>query len=280
MPRPKISAIVTSFNEVDQIEECLASLLWADEVLLVDSYSTDGTVELVREKFPTVIVEQRKYYGSAAQKNYGIDRVSNDWVLISDSDERVTPELRDEILQTLENPKVWAYAIYRRNFILGKEVKYSGLQRDRVTRFFHRQHARYPNRRVHTDLAVDGPIAELKGKFLHNYVRSLDHMSEKMTRYGVWGGTQLFLNGRRSKPFEIFSHSFVRFVRDYFLNLGILDGARGLVVCGIHVYYTFWKYSKLWEYTTLEKMGKPVPLVELEPEEERWIMPWEKKPTS
>jgi glycosyltransferase involved in cell wall biosynthesis len=280
MSRPKISAIVTSFNEVDQIEECIASLLWADEVLLVDSFSTDGTVELVRSKFPQVIVEQRTYYGSAAQKNYGIDRVSNDWILIADSDERVPPELRDEIFRVLENPKYWAYAIYRRNFILGKEVRYSGLQRDRVTRLLHRKHARYPNRRVHTDLAVDGDIGKLKQKFLHNYVRSLDHMSEKMTRYGVWGGTQLFLNGQRSKPAEIFTHAFARFIRDYFGNLGILDGARGLIVVGLHVWYTFWKYSKLWEYTELERLGRPVPLVEIEPEAERWVMPWEKDPTS
>ena len=280
MPRPKISAIVTSFNEVDQIEECIASLLWADEVLLVDSFSTDGTVELVREKFPQVVIEQRTYYGSAAQKNYGIDRVSNDWILIADSDERVTTELRDEILRVLEKPKFWAYAIYRRNFILGKEVRFSGLQRDSVTRLFHRQHARYPNRRVHTDLAVDGDTGRLKYKFLHNYVRTLDHMSEKMTRYGVWGGTQLFLNGQRSKPSEIFTHAFARFFRDYFINLGILDGARGLIVVGLHVWYTFWKYSKLWEYTQLEKMGKPVPLVEVEPEAERWVMPWEKDQAS
>lgn len=280
MARPKISAIVTSYNEVDQIEECIQSLLWADEVLLIDSFSSDGTVELVREKFPTVRIEQRTYYGSASQKNVGIDHVTNDWVIIADSDERVTPELRDEILRTIENPKYWAYAIYRRNFILGKEVKYSGLQRDSVRRLFHKAHARYPNRRVHTDLAVDGEVGRLKYKFLHNYVRSLDHMSEKMTRYGVWGGTQLFLNGQRSKKIEIFSHAFMRFLRDYFVNLGILDGARGMIVVGVHVWYTFWKYAKLWEFTELERLGKPVPLVDVEPEAERWVMPWESDSSS
>jgi glycosyltransferase involved in cell wall biosynthesis len=275
MARPRVSALVTSFNEVDQIEECLASLLWADDVLLVDSFSTDGTVELVRQKFPTVRVEQRKYLGSAAQKNWGIDNAAHDWVLIADADERVTPELRDEVLRVLENPRHWAYAIFRRNFILGKEVKYSGLQRDRVTRLLHRKHARYPNRRVHTDLAFEGELGILKHKFLHNYVRSFDHMSEKMTRYGVWGGTQLFLNGRRSKPMEIFIHCFARFFRDYFINLGLLDGARGLITVGLHVWYTFWKYSKLWEFSELERLGKPVPLVEVETNQEHWKMPWE-----
>src|SRR5437868_4580243 len=111
MSATKVSALVTSYNEIDQIEECIASLLWADEILLMDSFSTDGTVELVREKFPQVTIAQRKYLGAAAQKNFAMDTLSNDWVLVVDSDERVTPELRDEIRRTLEAPKVWAYTI-------------------------------------------------------------------------------------------------------------------------------------------------------------------------
>jgi glycosyltransferase involved in cell wall biosynthesis len=269
------SAVVTSYNEIDQIGECLESLLWADEVLLVDSYSTDGTIEYVRKHFPTVRIEQREYFGSAAQKNFGIDNVRNDWVLIADADERVTPALRDEIRQVLREPKLWAYSIGRRNFIMGQEVRYSGLQRDAVRRLFHRKHARYPNRRVHTDLAVDGAVGHLRGKFLHNYIRSFDHMIEKMTRYGVWGGAQLFLEGRKTSTFQIFGHSFGRFARDYIFNLGFLDGTQGLIAVGMHTFYVFWKYSKLWEFTQLKKAGRPVPLPALEPEPERWAMPWE-----
>src|SRR5260370_41217608 len=102
MARVPVTALATSFNEVEFIEDCVRSVEWADEVCLVDSYSTDGTVELVREKFPKVRIEQHTYLGSASQKNYAVDCASNDWVFVIDADERVTDRLREEILRTLE----------------------------------------------------------------------------------------------------------------------------------------------------------------------------------
>jgi glycosyltransferase involved in cell wall biosynthesis len=279
MPRPPLTALVHTLNEADQIADCLRTLQWADEVYLLDSFSADGTVETVREQFPEVRVEQRQSLGSAAQKNYGIDQASHDWILVVDADERVTPELRDEILATLGGERrQWAYSIGRRNFVLGQEVRFSQLQRDRVTRLFHRGHARYPNRRVHADLVVDGETGRLKSRFIHYYVRSLDHTVSKMTRYGVWGAAQLFIEGRRmASPLPILGHAAARFLRDYFLNLGFLDGAAGLVTCGVHTWYTFWKYAKLWEYTRLERSGRPVGLPQMESEEGLFERPWERE---
>jgi glycosyltransferase involved in cell wall biosynthesis len=281
MPRPAVSAIIHTLNEVEQIEECLRSVEWADEIYLVDSFSTDGTVERVRERFPRARVEQRQYLGAASTKNYAIDRAAHDWIFVIDADERVTPQLRDEILRTLEGPlDHWAYSVGRRNFMLGKEVKYSGLQRDRVTRLFHREHARYPNKRVHADLIVDGPARDLRHKMLHYYIRSFDHMIAKMTRYANWGAAQMFIEGKTTNLVDIFGHTLGKFLRDYVANLGFLDGVRGLISVGMHVYYTFWKYAKLWEMTQLKRLGKPVPLPELDKEEERWELPWEKKKTA
>jgi glycosyltransferase involved in cell wall biosynthesis len=278
MPRPPVSAIIHTLNEVEQIEECLRSVEWADEIYLVDSFSTDGTVERVREKFPRARVEQRQYLGAASTKNYAIDRAAHDWIFVIDADERVTPELRDELLRTLAGPlDHWAYSVGRRNFMLGKEVKYSGLQRDRVTRLFHREHARYPNKRVHADLLVDGRTYDLRHKMLHYYIRSFDHMIAKMTRYANWGAAQMFIEGRTTSLTDILGHTLGKFLRDYVANLGFLDGVRGLISVGMHVYYTFWKYAKLWEMTQLKRLGKPVPLPELDKEEERWELPWEKK---
>ena len=271
-----ITALITTLNEIDQIEECIRSVEWTDEVFLVDSFSTDDTVEFVRSKFPHVKVEQRPYLGAAAQKNWAIDHVSNDWILVVDADERVTPELRDEVRRTLESPKYWAYSVGRRNFVLGRELLYSGLQHDRVTRLFHRKHARYPNRRVHADLVVDGDTGMLREKFLHNYIRAFDHMTAKMVRYGVWAGAQLFISGRRASLFAIVFHPLWRFFRDYVLRFGFLDGTPGLITVGMHSYYTFWKYVKLWEYSELQRLGRPVPLPPLDTNEERWKMPWEK----
>lgn len=274
MTRQPVTALITSFNEEDQIEECLRSVAWADEVLLVDSFSTDGTVALVRENFPAVRLEQHRYLGAAAQKNRAIDLASHHWILVVDSDERITPELRMEIEGALASPEAQAYSIGRTNIVLGREVRRSGLQRDRVTRLFDRRHARYPNRRVHADLEVAGRTLALRSKMRHNYVRSFEHMRVKMTRYGHWGATQLFLNGRRGNGWGIFTHCTARFFRDFFLNGGILDGTRGLAVVGMHVYYTFWKYLLLWEFSELERQGRPVPLAETEDSADTWENPW------
>lgn len=277
MSRPPVTALVHTLNEADQIADCLRTVEWADEIYLLDSFSTDGTVELVREQFPRVRIEQRKSLGSAAQKNYGIDRAAHDWIFVIDADERVTPELRDEIMATLEGElKHRGYSIGRRNFVLGDEVRFSQLQRDRVTRLFHRRHARYPNRRVHADLVVNGEIGRLKSRYIHYYIRSFDHTVEKMTRYGVWGAAQLFLEGKRMRSgWPILGHAAARFIRDYVFNLGFLDGAAGVVTVGLHTWYTFWKYAKLWEFSNLERAGKPVPLPEMESEESLFQKPWE-----
>jgi len=272
---PPLSVLIHTLNEEDQIEACLRSVEWADEIFLLDSFSTDRTVEIVRTQFPGVQVESRRSLGSAAQKNYGMDQVRHDWILVVDADERVTPQLRDEIRAVLSGQtNRWAYSIGRRNFMLGHELNHSGLQRDRVTRLFHREHARYPNRRVHADLLVDGPVGELREKMIHHYIRSFDHMIEKMTRYGVWGATTLFTQGKRAGMTELLTRPLWRFIRDYIFNLGFLDGRRGLIVVGMHVYITFWKYAKLWEYTELERSGKPVPLPELDLADETWTLPW------
>ncbi|HUP44511.1 MAG TPA: glycosyltransferase family 2 protein, partial [Thermoanaerobaculia bacterium] len=268
---PPVSAIITTLNEVDFISDCIRSVEWADEIYLIDSFSTDGTVELVRSRFPQVRLEQREYLGAAAQKNYAIDRAAHDWIFYIDADERVTTELRDEIRRTLDGRlQRWAYSVGRRNFLMGGELRYSGLQRDRVTRLFHRKHARYPNRRVHADLLVDGETGRLRHKMDHHYVRSFDHAIAKMTRYANWSAAQMFMDGRATSARGILGHTIHKLFRDYFVNFGFLDGARGVIAVGMHVFYTFWKYAKLWELNQLKRQGKPVPLPKQDDEAERW----------
>jgi glycosyltransferase involved in cell wall biosynthesis len=273
----KVTALIHTLNERDWIEDCVASVEWADEIYLVDSFSTDGTVEFVRERFPRVRIEQREYLGAASQKNYAIDRSTHDWIFVIDADERVTPPLRKEIVRLLEKqPELWAYSVGRLNFMMGKPVRFSGLQRDRVTRLFHRGHARYPNKRVHADLLVDGATGRLAYKMDHYYIRAFDHMIAKMTRYANWGAAQMYLDGKTTSAWGIFSHTAGKFFRDFVINLGFLDGVRGLISVGMHVYYTFWKYAKLWELTQLKRMGREVPLPKLDEDEGRWELPWMK----
>ncbi len=275
MSSTPISVLIHTFNEEDQIAECLRSVAWADEIFLLDGLSTDSTLEIVRREFPRVRIESRKSLGSAAQKNFGMDRTKNDWVLAIDADERATPQLAEEIRKTLEDPQRWAYSIGRRNFVLGEEVRFSGLQHDRVTRLFHRGHARYPNRRVHADLAVDGTVGALRNRFDHLYVRSLGHMVAKMTRYGFWAAAQLWVDGRRAGMPEILLRPIGRFLREYILQQGIRDGIRGLVVVGLHTFYVFWKYARLWEIGWRERNGLPLELPEMESDPEIWRRPWQ-----
>jgi glycosyltransferase involved in cell wall biosynthesis len=272
-----VSAILHTLNEIENIEDCLRSVEWADEIYVVDAFSKDGTVELIRETFPRVRLEQREYLGAAATKNYAMDRAAHDWIYVIDADERVTPKLRDELLRTLNGDlKLWAWSVGRLNFMLGRKVRFSGLQRDRVTRLFHRGHARYPNKRVHADLVVDGETGRLAAKMDHYYIRSFDHMIAKMTRYAEWAAAQMYIDGKTTGLWGIVSHTMGKFVRDYVFNLGFLDGTRGLISVGMHVYYTFWKYAKLWELTQLKRLGKPVPLPKLDESDATWELPWVK----
>src|ERR1051325_3055439 len=207
MARPPVSAIIHILNEIDYIEDCIRSVEWADEIYVMDSFSTDGSVERIRQKFPRARIEHREYLGAASQKNYAIDRAAHDWIFIIDADERVTPKLRDELVRTLEGPlEKWAYSVGRLNFMLGKAVRFSGLQRDRVTRLFHRGHARYPNKRVHADLIVDGETGNLRAKMDHFYIRSFDHMIAKMTRYANWAAAQMYIDGKTTNVFGILGH--------------------------------------------------------------------------
>ncbi len=277
MPRPPVSAILHTLNEIENIEDCLRSVEWADEIYVVDAFSSDGTVELIREKFPRVRLEQREYLGAAATKNYAMDRAAHDWIYVIDADERVTPRLREELLRTLNGElTLWAYSVGRLNFMLGRKVRFSGLQRDRVTRLFHRGHARYPNKRVHADLLVDGETGRLAAKMDHYYIRTFDHMIAKMTRYADWAAAQMYIDGKTTGLWGIVSHPLGKFVRDYVFNLGFLDGTPGLISVGMHVYYTFWKYAKLWELTQLKRLGRPVPLPKLDESDATWELPWKK----
>ena len=276
MTRLPLTVLIHTLNEANQIEDCLRSVEWADEIYLLDSFSTDDTLEVVRRTFPDVRIELRESLGSAAQKNYGMDRASHDWILVIDADERATPELRDEVLEVLSGkPDRWGFRINRRNLVLGKTMNWGLLRWDHVNRLFHRKHARYPNRRVHAELIVDGPTGTLTNPLTHYYVRSFQHMANKMERYGRWSAAQMYLEGKTSGPLQIIINPLWRFLREYVVLAGFLDGVAGLGVAVMHAFYTFQKHLNLWEYRRLAAQGAPVPLPKLDQDEDRWKRPWE-----
>ena len=172
--RPKVSGLVTCFNEEYNIGACIESLDWCDEIVVVDSFSSDRTPEIA-QSYDKVRFFQREYFGAGAQKNWAMQHVSYDWIFLLDSDERCTPELKDEVLELLHNgPTHLAYMMNRTVFLLGRQIKYSGWQRDRVSRFFKTGTAYYENRRVHSVLHTSGKTgsgAMLAGQQTRNCLR-------------------------------------------------------------------------------------------------------------
>ena len=270
--RLPLSVVITTYNEEVNIADCIESVLWADEILVVDSFSTDRTVEIAGE-FPVEVV-QRKYYGSAAQKNWSLDRVSHDWVLILDADERVTEGLADEIRNILsKQPKFNGFYIRRENVMLDRKIRHSGWSTDKVIRLFHSAKGRYPNRRVHADVDIEGTIPTLKEPLTHYTYRHFTQYFEKLLNYAEWGAAQGFREGRRAGFLEIGGRPLWRFFRTYVLQMGALDGLHGLAVCGLQSVGVFLKYLRLWEYTVREKMGDEVDLPAFDDDAQTWQRP-------
>ncbi|HEY2796923.1 MAG TPA: glycosyltransferase family 2 protein [Thermoanaerobaculia bacterium] len=276
MSRPGLTAIVTTFNEEVNIQACLESLDFADEILLVDSFSTDRTVAIARAvadgRSPQRLkVVQREYFGSAAQKNWAMDQIATPWILIVDADERVPEPLAREIQRLLEaGPDAKHYFIRRENFFLGKLIRHSGWSTDKVVRLLERGAARYPNRRVHADFATQGPTPTLMHPMIHETYRSLDQALEKLHRYAVWAAADAFRAGRRPGPVELVFRPFWRFFRMYGVQAGFLDGRHGLVLCALQAYGVFLKWARVWEWEMLEKRGLSVNLPAFDETRETW----------
>ena len=268
--RPRLTAIVTTLNEAVNIRECLESLAFVDEILLVDSFSTDATVEIARA-VPRVQVVQREYFGSAAQKNWAMDQVTSPWLLIVDADERIPAALAQEIGRTLErNPEADHYFIRRENVFVDRVIRHSGWSTDKVVRLIKRGTARYPNRRVHADLAADGPMPTLLAPMTHHTCRSLGQYLEKLHRYATWGAADAFRQGRRAGPLELLFRPWWRFVRMYVIQAGFLDGRHGLVLCAMQAWGVFLKWAKVWEWERLRDNGWPLDLPAYDESPETW----------
>jgi len=269
-PRPAVSAIVTTFNEEGNIAACIESLLWCDEILVVDSFSTDRTPEICRG-YDKVRFFQRTYFGSASQKNWAMDQVTNDWILIFDADERCTPALQREIEELLAaGPEQEAYTIKRRVYFLDRVIRFSGWQHDRVVRLVKNGSARYPNRRVHADMITRGPAPVLRSAMEHYMTDSLDEYIRRIEKYSFWGAAQKWKERKRSGLLEVFGRSVWRFFRTYVFQLGILDGMHGLVFCMLQSYGTYLKWALLWGWHVNAARGRMPSLPIFDDNEETW----------
>lgn len=242
----KLTAIVTTFNEAGQIEGCLERLGFADEVLVVDSFSEDGTPEIARRLGAKVV--QHEYESPAAQKNWAIPQAEHEWVLIVDADEWVTEGLAEEVSRVVRGGGGDdGYEVKRRNFFLGREIRYCGWQNDWVLRLFRRDQGRYVERQVHEKMAVGGRVGRLRGRLIHHSYRSLDDYWRKLRRYAEWNAQEARRQGARVSPIYMMFHPGLRFWKSFLVRGGFLDGGHGLALSLLTAVYAVAKDVKIWE---------------------------------
>ena len=243
----KLSAYVIAYNDEPNIRACLESVRWADELIVVDSYSTDAT-EKISWEF-TDKVYQHEFSGFGRLRNEAVAHASHDWVFSLDTDERATPELRDEIRDVLERgPDADAYLVPRRNYFLGRCIRHCGWYPDyRQPQLFRKDRMHYRDDLVHEGYEVNGRVGYLKEHVLQYPFRDVDHLLVKMDRYSSLMATRMVKEGRRFTPYQLLFHPCLTFAKMYLARRGFMDGMPGLILSGLYTYYTFIKYAKLWE---------------------------------
>jgi (heptosyl)LPS beta-1,4-glucosyltransferase len=245
---PKLTVLIPCKDEAQHIRDGIESVRpIADEILIADSGSTDGTLDIVRHLGGCRIIE-REYVHSADFKNWAIPQARHDWVLVVDADERVTPELAGEIRRLLTTePACDGYSLRRDNFFLGHAIRHCGWNTSRLVRLFRKEVSRYETRRVHANVIVStGKLGHLVQPLDHHTALELDRFVAKQERYANWSALDAYDAGKRTTWLRLLTHAPLRFLQLYLLRGGWLDGRAGIVVCGLAAWYTFLKDAKLW----------------------------------
>ena len=257
---PKLSVVVITLNEASNIDDALASVAWANEIIVVDCGSTDETVALARRH--TDRVSHRDWTGYGDQKNHATGmHAMHDWVL--SLDERVSPELATEITTLLgQGPAHRGYRIPRTTRYLGRWIRTTDWYPDRQLRLYDRRVAVWSADRVHESVRVDASVGRLRHEIRHFSYRDLSDHLATIDRYATLAATQLLDDGRRAGPLDLVVHPPVAFLRNYLIRRGCIQGVPGLVVSLMNTYYVFLKYAKLWELRTHEgPIERPKPEV-------------------
>ena len=248
-----ITAIVTTFNEEHNIERCLKSLQWADEILIIDSFSTDNTTAICKQMGATVL--QRKYKYAADQKNWAIPQAKNSWIMLLDADEVASDDLQEEVKTLLQStPKHTAYWIRRKNYFLGERVRFCGWQNDQVIRFFHRDVHRYENKMVHEEIENLGKIGVLNSKILHFTAENSTKYNKKIERYAGYAAKQNVIKNKKINGYHLYIKPAYKFLHSYFIRGGILDGEIGLKICRFRAKETWLKAYKTIKLRTFDQI--------------------------
>ena len=245
---PGLSVVIITKNEGDNIVACLRSVRWADETIVVDSHSTDNTIALAQAE--GAITHQIDWQGFGAAKQQAVDFASHDWVLSLDADERITPELANEIRQAITSDRhsdIYAgYEIPRLTNFIGRWIHHSGWRPDYVLRLFRKSTGGFSDALVHEGVTVSGKVGRLKHDILHYSYRSLEDYLERLNRYTTLAAEELSSNGARFRLWQALVKPPAIFIKRYFLKLGALDGWAGFQIAFLSAVYVFVKYAKLW----------------------------------
>jgi (heptosyl)LPS beta-1,4-glucosyltransferase len=246
----KITATVITFNEEENIRDALGSLSWADEIVVVDSESTDRTVEIARGFTDRVYV--RRWPGYSAQKNFAAEQATHDWIFNLDADERISEKLTREIerLKTGADPAAAAFEMPRLTRYLGRWIKHSGWYPDYKLRLYNRNACRWKGDYVHESVEARGAVQRLGGEILHFTVRGASDHHLRIDRYTTLAAAESHAQGRRASAAKMLLSPVNAFLRSFILKRGFLDGIPGLAIACFAAHYVFLKNLKLWELTT------------------------------
>lgn len=243
-----LSVIIITKNEAHDIRDCLTSVAWADEIIVLDSGSTDDTLNIARE-FTQQVYISADWQGFGIQKNRALAYATKDWVLSLDADERVDAALQSEIQQVLKSPKLDVYFMPRLSSFCGRFIHHSGWRPDYVARLFKRGSAEFSNHLVHESLTFSTPAGYLTQSLLHLSYKNLDEVLDKMQRYAMSGAAELHAKNKRTSLLGAIGHGIWAFIRTYIIRLGFLDGAQGFMLAVNNAETTYYKYLQLYFLT-------------------------------
>ncbi len=239
-----ISVVIVAKNEAHNIVSCIESVSWAKEIIVLDSGSTDDTVNLALSAGAKVIEADWPGYG--AQQNRAIDIASGDWVFSIDADERVTEELALEIKNAIVQEEFFVFDVPRSSLFVDKFMKFSGWWPDRTRRLFKKGYAKFTTHEIHANLSTNSPVGHLKHHMIHYSYRRFEEVIEKLNRYSSGSARDLDKQGKKGSLFSAITHGLWAFIRTYIVKFGFLDGNEGFILAVVNAESTYYKYLKLY----------------------------------
>ena len=250
--RLKISTLLITYNEINHIEDVIKNVQFTDEIIVIDSFSNDGTFEILKN-MEGVKVIQREFKNFPDQRNFALKQASHPWILFMDADERLTPKLSQEIIETIKkNSNIQAYKFRRRFMFQDKMIRFSGLQTDRVFRLFKNGTATYrEDKTVHELLDVKGPFEVLDNYMLHYSYSDYNSYKLKTEHYGQLKAQELYDNNISPNWFHFYVKPIYKFVTNFIFRLGFLDGKEGFAICRLNAYGVYYRFKALEKLNAL-----------------------------